>query len=231
MAKKNKKEGGEEAKKLVYVKVSGLEDIVRYASKFDSNSRGLLNLNVDGSDRIVAIGESIDDSAIAYYINFKPREKIIRYDFGSDGDKITFTDSVDQNRLNSQYIEIIALDMLPFKTAKTVKKEALAQIKVKESNDLIKSIIRKAVENEEIGCAYVFNYKGKAYIAAFDVLEGLEDTIKTFYYAELHNYKNEGFARYDYSKNVIDFSNGFGEHTYLYVKLIRLAEHFPFFDA
>jgi len=227
MAKKDKNER-EGAKKIMYIKAKSLDDIVRYACRFDSSPGELLSAKVDGEDRLIALGESIDDSNIAYYTSSTTTSKIIKYDFGASENKIEFIHSIDQ-KPNSQYIEIVSFETFPFKTTKTLKKELIAQIKVKGSDDLIKSVIRKAVEKEEIGSAYVFSSRGKTYIAAFDIIESLTDSLKTFYYAEMHNYKNEEFARYDYSKNTIDFSDEFGEHTYLYVKLIKLAEPFPFF--
>jgi len=102
-------------------------------------------------------------------------------------------------------------------------------IKVGRYESLVKSLVKKAVEKEEIEKAYIFEKNSKYYIGVFDLLEELTDNKKSFYYAELKEYSESSFIRYNYSSDKIEFTKDFGEHSYLYIKLINLAEPFPFF--
>ena len=76
---------------------------------------------------------------------------------------------------------------------------------------------------------YAFSMKGKSFLCGFDMIDELCDDRKTFYYAAVKDKKRGGFAKYGYADNTFGFTDTVGEHSYIYIKIINLAEPFQFF--
>lgn len=224
MPKTKKKES---AKRILWVKVKSKLDLVRAACSFDTYSKDILLLKIDGKDSLCFFGEELDDTTIGYYYETKCEDDFIIYSADAEGEKI-MPSKAGGERLNAHYINVVPIEELPLEKAGNAK-DLVLKVKIGRSESLIKSIIKKGVEKEDIESAYIFEADKKMYIGVFDLLEELSDSKKIFYYAELSNYEESSFIRYNYSVNKIEFTKEFGEHTYLYIKLINLAEPFPFF--
>jgi hypothetical protein len=213
------------AKKILPIKAKSVLDIIRGACSFDTYSKDLLAFRKGNKNFLYLLGEELDDTIIAYYVNTDEIGEFAIYSATTEGEQLNFSNEY-KEQFNAHYINIILLESFPFEERKG---EEPIIIKVERYESLIKSLVKKAVEKEEIEKAYIFENKSKYYIGVFDLLEELTDNKKTFYYAELKEYSESSFIRYNYSSDKIEFTKDFGEHSYLYVKLINLAEPFPFF--
>ena len=220
--------GDKNEKSLVWIKVKSAVDLARAACTFDTYSKDLIATKRDGKDVLCLIGEDLNSSTIAYYVEEEHKESMAIYIAGPEGEEVSFSNT-NEERLNATYINILPIESLPFNTSS--KEDSILQIKVLKAESLIRSIIKKAVQKEEIESAYIFEFKNKTYIGAFDVIYELTDSKKTCYYSEIPNYEESGFIRYNYSKGAFEFAKNFGEHSYLYIKLINLEQPFPFFKG
>ena len=219
------KKGRSKAKKILPIKAKSILDIVRGACSFDTYSKDLLAFKKGNKNFLYLLGEELDDTVIAYYANTGEIGEFAIYSATTEGEQLNFSNEY-KEQFNAHYINILPLGSFPFEERKG---EEPIIIKVERYESLIKSLVKKAVEKEEIEEAYIFEKDNKYYIAVFDLIEELTDSKKSFYYAELKEYSESSFIRYNYSSDKIEFTKDFGEHSYLYVKLINLAEPFPFF--
>ena len=226
MPQKNKPKG----KGILYIKLSSMVDLARYAYNFDFSSKSLILYKNGGTARLVALGECIKENVIAYYINIDTQHSFIKYTFPSSmGQTETahFSERVDGSE--KDFINIFNVDLSSFKEVKGFGKGDVLQIRVSSDRDLVHAMIKKSVREESFATLYEFEAKGKRFISGFDLIDELSDDRKTFYYAETKDKSRGGFAKYSYSSNTFEFAETVGEHSYIYIKIVKLAEPFPFF--
>ncbi len=226
-----KKEGKDENSKIIFTRLSSLNDLARYACKFDSTASEVFY--EEGSGRLFSFGERVGNTLIAYYIDAPKKADGIRYAYAvqDSGETAELTSEIDTQQLHSYYINVISINMLNFQKAKKIEQKGINYIKVGSVKNLAKMILKKSMEAETIGSSFVFGYGSKIVVGAFDLVEELSDGKKTFYYAiadeKEEDAKKACFIRYNYSTDSLEFTDEFGEHSYMYVKLIHLAEQLP----
>lgn len=239
MAKKKdaKKKGGKKepkksgTKELFYIETESIEDLARFSCRFDSSAKEMLIFKVKGKHRMVALGEQINESVMALYKDSEVDADTLKYTYVSEDHKesMEVASTFDQRQSGSAYINLIDIDMSKFKEAKPDAAKGINCVKINKLDDLVKSGIKRSVMRDTIDLLYAFEHKGKTIFGAFDIIEELSSEKKTFYYSGSNTRIKANFARYKFGTNTIDFSNEFGEHSYMYVKIINLARPFTFF--
>jgi hypothetical protein len=217
---------------MIYVKLESLESLARLACNFDYTSASILCAGFGSTQRIFVVVESIGDSPIAYYINVPGKESLISY---------TYPDSPGQNE-NAHFVKsaehdqgvssmaIIHIEGMAFSGASKVPKSSIHWIRLSSANDVVTAAIRKSAGTESLCNLYSFSFNGKSVICGFDLIDELGSESKLLYYAISSDQNGAKFARYKYSENKVDFTDCIGEHSYMYAKIIPLAEPFPFFN-
>lgn len=217
-------------KSLIFVKLESLDDLSRYVCNYDYTNAQLVSFKSGGAYRIFALGEEIGKSTIAYYVSNPKSEHAIGYTYPSSPSQKENSHFVSGERQEgSNAINIICIDDAKISDAKPKAKEIPSIAKLSSVHDLVTAALIQASGTETIPQIYSFVYKGKAVLCAFDVIEGLSDENKILYYSLPDKNQSGGFVRYKYSDNRIDFTEYMGEHSYMYAKIIHLAEPFPFF--
>ena len=210
---------------IIYVKAASLADICRFAFNADFTSRSLIFFK----GRLMAIGEQIGNTLVAYYVHADKKENCVRYKFSSSAKEpeiAEFADAIDEGKSGMNIIEV---NLGYIKEAKDVEKDQIEQISIPSPGDLMNAAVKKAVREESFMSLYSFVYNNKRYIAGFELLDELSNEKKTFYYSMLKNNSTAGYAKYKYSDNTFEFTETVEEHSYIYVKIINLAEPFQFF--
>lgn len=220
----------QQGKSILYVKARSLNDLARLVCNFDYTAENLV-LTKDGKGyRLLALGECIGDVTLSYYVNVPGKERLMQYTMpGPDSDQELSRFVSTAGERPSHYISIIETDLSVFKEAKDVTKKAVVGVRMGTFDDLISAVIMKAVRGEFFPHVYAFSEGSKTVFGAFDVFEELADDRKAFYYTVADYKKSGNFARYSYNTGKIDITDRLGEHAYMYVKIISLAEKFPFF--
>ncbi len=215
---------------ILYVKAASLTDLARYVYNFDFTSGSLILSKSGGVPRLVAIGERINGLTVAYYINIDAPHGFVRYSFPSlpgERESASFTESSDASEKGC--ISILRVDLGPFKEARSARKEDILQVRMAGPEELVHAAVRKSVRDEYFASIYAFRHRDMTILCGFDLIDELADDRKTFYYAAVKSTVAGGFARYSHERNSFDFTETVGEHSYIYIKIIGLAEPFPFF--
>jgi hypothetical protein len=213
-------------KSILYIKAASLNDLCRWVFDFDFTSRSL----VYSKGRLIALGESVGETTLAYYVNIEAESRLISYKFPSSArepETAHFIRQADES--NKNVINVIHMDLGWMKEAKKVEKDSISVIRMESPEDIFNATVKRAVREEAFMYAYSFVSGKKRYICGFDLLDELAGEKKTFYYAALSNTSTAGFVRYKYTDNTFEFTDTVEEHSYIYVKIINLAEPFQFF--
>ena len=228
MAKSKKEKEEDKESKVLYLKVSSVEDICRLACNFDFTAETLMLSKFPEGSRIIAFGEKAEDTQIAYYANTTDVDGIIMYEPATEDTKerAAFTNRTDQP--NKYYISVLRADLSQFPLTDVLDEKSIHIIRVANPIDLVAAAIKRAAKDETISNIYSFSSDGKKVLAAFNVLEALSNDKLIFYYSILDKEKLGNFARYDYRNNSLDFANSMGDHAYMYAKVINLSAPFPF---
>jgi hypothetical protein len=226
-----KKIGGKKdkgTKKSVYpVQLKRLDDLALNATSFDS-IRPIYAFR-DG-DHYVLYTQSLkigDPQMILYYKEKRIGKYIVfRPHTATEKGACGFTDTsmIRTPQPNTHIFPIIEFEKAPYETR--LGKLKINQVKIIDFEKLLKGVMMQHMEGG-VGKIFAFKYKGDMYISSFHIID--DEEIKTFSYAKLKLDKDYAFFRYSYAEDRIEPTDIFGESSYLYVRIIYLAEAFPFF--
>ncbi|MDE1860204.1 MAG: hypothetical protein KGH72_00620 [Candidatus Micrarchaeota archaeon] len=217
-------------KSILYVRAASLNDLCRYCSRFDFTSDNLFVTDGSSGARVMAFGESIGKTTIAYYVDMDARSRLIKYTLPTSAqgsERYSFVSNAEEQPGN--YLNVIGIDMHRFGKAKSLKSGEISIVMMSDAPSIINAVIKKSMRNEMLLHLYSFKYKDRTVLCGFDLVDELVDDTRIFYYAFSKPIEQPCFARYDYINDKVDFTNTVGEHSYMYTKIINLAEQFPFF--
>ncbi len=232
MSDTKKKKSGQKA---AYVKLASLSDLCRLACGFDYSTEMLILSKFKGENRLMLPGERIENNLILYYVNVKDNVNIVKYMPQSETheEEVSFANEIEPSEITGQhgvyYIHVLHVDLSRIDECKTIEEKKINLLKTGGIIDIIKGSIRDIEKNEKVGHVYSFQYKGNTIVGAFNILEEFCDDKDNFYYAVEKKGTKNAFIRYDYKTDNAEFTDKLDEHTYIYIKLINLAEPFPFF--
>jgi hypothetical protein len=212
----------------LFVEFGSFADMVRNAWGGSSGANPVYAVNRKDGFRFFAIGMKMESGGrIIMYCDSDKCDNFIVYRIGmSQEEKIEFRPVLQMESSVGTYImPVIMLKQNPFVEMK--KKPEMRCIAAKDGTEVVKAVMGKSISGG-IGKVYSFKYNGKRYIGSFNVLIGVDD-IDIFSYAEAPTDKLFSFFRYNYTDGNMETTDTFGEHGFLYVKVVNLKEPFPFF--
>lgn len=217
----------DEGKKITYVKVESLMDLARLAFGSDFSSRNLFCYQKGSKYRIAMLGEHVANNIMAYYTDSDRKCKGILYESNDSGERAEASDA--DPGMEKGFIDVFEMDMGHMKEG-SIDRKNIQLIKT-GVDSLAKMAVKAAVHDEFIKHLYLFAYKGKQIIGGFELVEELNDDIGNFYYAVLPKSEKGNFIAYDYKTGKIEFTERIRGYSYMYLKIINLAEPFPFFNV
>ncbi len=218
----------EKGKKITYVRAKSLDDIARLAFGDDFSSRSLICSPRGKKNRITLLGEHVGSCIIAYYVESEGTCKGISYSSDDSGERVEVV--AHERGMDKNFIDVFHVEIEGLKDGKP-EKDSVAIIKAGSFEDLAKMAIKASVKDESIRHLYSFEYKGKRIIGGFDLIEELNDEARNFYYTLLSKDNQGKYIAYDYKTGRIEFTDRMREYSYMYLKIINLAEAFPFFNV
>lgn len=205
-------------------------DLARYVCDFGTFIEPLNAVRSSKDHYIIfSKGEKMGKMGSIYYTESKHIGKIGIYRHGDLTEDFYMIDNIKLFENFKYYrIPIIEIEKLPFKSSKT-KADGITSIEIKDFDSMVKEAISIAVKNETIAKLYSFMDGSRHILGTFDIMNG-DDENKIFWYSTIDEEKEFNFLRYDYNSDVVEQVNVSDENpSYIYVKVINLAEKFPFF--
>ncbi|MEM3841198.1 MAG: hypothetical protein QXN59_00675 [Candidatus Micrarchaeaceae archaeon] len=212
--------------KLTPIKLLSPLDLARYVSdSYLQNAPVMLIKNASGRYSIVAYGENLKKSRIAYYAELQSKPSYMAYRIIDGKEKLSFSaDAALQEGIH--FLRIVPIEMQYNKFSFSAKPKVLS-IYSNNAISLAKHIALRSSMNE-MGTDKVYSFikDGERFIGSFDVMP--EDDIQTFVYAKMHDTKIFNFFRYNYTADTIEETDALYNSSDVYVRVINLAEPFPF---
>ena len=219
------------SKKIAYIKVKSAKDLARMAFSGDFSSRSLLSSDSGGRHRLMLLGEQIADTVLAYYCETDSKSRGLLYSGGDSADSAEKVDFYEKDPgMEKGFLDIFDVDITAFANGK-IDVKSVSLVRVKSTDMLVKMAIKSAVKEESIRQLYLFSRGGRQALGGFDLIDELNDDKRSFYYSFPVSIREAAFAKYDYKSGRVEFSDRIGEYSYMFLKIINLAEPFPFFKV
>ncbi|MCW6159775.1 MAG: hypothetical protein LVQ95_01645 [Candidatus Micrarchaeales archaeon] len=226
---KQQKEKKQGKPSVQFVKLVSLADLARNATTFSDSARPIFAMKAGSSYRLFDQGPKAGDARIIFYVESKSSSGFLCYKPAGSSDKevaeLRETVSFTPQGSEMHSIPIIEIKQSPFEEKKSA---SAMNVAVTDYTAIIKGTITKSLSSESIGKVYAFKSGNKAYIGTFSLIEEEED-LRVFCYAQIENGNAFAFYRYNYQTDKVEQTDVFGEHQYLYVRVINLAQPFSFF--
>ncbi len=224
--------GKPKKRKMLYIKLGSLDDLCRYACNFDYTSATIMCMKVPSGYRLFAVGEELGDTYLSYYINAARKESLISYTYPSSPFQREDSHFIEKmGGAQNHCMSIISIDSARFGRADANDIKGTMLIGLSSPHDIVSAIVKSAAGGSTIPCMYSFDYGGRRVLCAFDAIPELSGDDNILFYSFMEKSADGSFARYKYAENKVDFTDYMGEHSYMYVKIINLAEPFPFFKV
>jgi len=224
-----KKRTGKDKGALMLVRLSSLADLARYVYNFDFTFENVFTDGTqDGGSVLYAFGSKIDGRTLVFTLPIKERGIAITYrpPESSEPETARLVQEYDQT---GQGINIIRMPLKELGVSKPQKAKA-KMVQLSSMGDLVKLAI-KSSPKDGLADLYSFEDSGRRFIYGVDLVDQLNDHDAIIYYAETELGKAAGFAMYDYKSGKVMLTDSVGEHSYMYLKIINLAEKPQFFGS
>ena len=212
----------------LYVKLNSVVDLARHMTT-SGTMKHVSAIRKGSMYKLFSIGEKVGGVQIVYYVNTEKLGKFIIYTISAQSEYIEMRDTIAASisDYNVMKAPILELETELFKDVKGSKGE-LTLIKAKDFDSFVKSLVNDSQYGGSSAKAYAFFYKGAHYTGSFELVR---DTGKVFTYSELNDGAVFNYLKYNYSTDAVERANVMADKAYTYVRVINLAEPFPFFKA
>jgi hypothetical protein len=211
------------------IRLKSLSDFARNVTSFSADIRTIFAIKEKDSYRLFAPGIKLDENTrLIYYINAKKIGACITYQpmTQTEQEVAEIRETMTQPKSTGAHnMPIIELGSNPF-GAPHKGDLKMSCVCVKDYKALVKWVIAKFMDNDNIGKVLAFRKGKEMFISSLSL--GEEDD-KMFVYAKVPLTKEYSFFRYNYTEDKVEPTDMFGEHSFLYVRIINLAETPSFF--
>ncbi|MGC9190433.1 MAG: hypothetical protein ACP5FR_00785 [Candidatus Micrarchaeia archaeon] len=211
-----------------FVGLNSLFDLARYALGGGSN-RHISAIRQNGSYKIIANGEKVNGIQIIYYYDSAEIGKFFLYGQGAQNENVELRDSIAQTLGDYSTIKVPIVELLknPYTEPKKAEYDILL-VEVGNFDSFVKSLINDSQYGGSSAKVYSFEHNKERYIGSFELLK---DSGKIFAYTKIDKGKIFNYIKYDFNKDSIELVDTITEKTFTYVRVINLAEPFPFFQV
>ena len=211
---------------LTPVKLLSQLDFARYVSdSYLQSAPVLLMDNAPGRHSLIAFGESLKKTRITYYVELQSKLNSMTYRISEGKEHLILSDNpVSQDEVHS--MRIIPIEVQAQKFSFTAK-PSVSVIKAENALSLARQIALKS-SMAESGTEKVYSFikDGERFIGSFEVIP--DESVQTFVYAKMDSTKVFNFFRYNYTADTIEETDTLNSSSDVYVRVINLAEPFPF---
>ncbi len=215
---------------LIPLRVLSLTDVARYAYNFDFTYDNIFLEEAVKPHYLYIFGERIGDKGVVYFTRTeeKPKGLLYKPPENSEGEEVKFVvlGAGQENKATS----ILRMELVEFQKPGKLKSPKLRSVRLGSAEDLIKLAINSG-KGEGIRHLCSFRDGKETVLYGLDLVEGMHGEDTTLYYAKTAAQQPMSFARYDYKSGAVGFTDSVGDHAYLYLKIINLAEKPVFFKT
>lgn len=223
------KKRGKDETDACYVRLNSALDLARNSCDFTGAVRPINAVKEGKEYRLFSIGEKVCGTRMLYYCKSGAIGKFCIYNPGGESkERLEMKDEISTEASDMRLYKIPVIELLknPYRVKEKAKLEATL-VQVKDFSSLIKALISDTV-GEEGGAPKVYGFfsKGEHFIGSYEVFH--EGSAKFFAYARVEKDIFNSIG-YNYANGAVETMDSFNSKSHMYVRVVNLAEPFPFF--
>lgn len=213
-----------------YIALANLKDFGRLVCALERTPLPAFSLQFNRQEVLAVQTDMINGRPVIYYTQEDAKDgQYLAYRVSNGIEEVLLASSVD----NPTYVysPILKVEKFPrslAKSARVDKGSGYTVIKLKDLSSLAKVAAYKTIYDEPPLPLFLFKERGGKIVLGTTMSANDNETMSYFYYMTLEEEPKEPFLRY--SSQRIDqptFSTRLDEHSYVYLKVIRLAADHP----
>jgi hypothetical protein len=213
-----------------YIALANLKDFGRLVCALERTPLPAFSLQFNRQEVLAVQTDMINGRPVIYYTQEDAKDgQYLAYRVSNGIEEVLLASSVD----NPTYVysPILKVEKFPrslAKSARVDKGSGYTVIKLKDLSSLAKVAAYKTIYDEPPLPLFLFKERGGEIVLGTTMSANDNETMSYFYYMTLEEEPKEPFLRY--SSQRIDqptFSTRLDEHSYVYLKVIRLAADHP----
>lgn len=211
-----------------YIRLSTLFDLARNSCSIGSGASHINAIKQGGKYRLFSMGEKLDGTRLLYYLDVDSPGDTLVYNPNTEEEECRFKDAAsmapaDYTRYKIPVVEISS----SVYSIRNKLSDAVNTVRVKGLESLVKSIVSDTSGRTETVKLYSFFYNSQHIIGTFSLFK--DGVSKTFAYTNTDKEGQFGYLRYNYLNDSVDLCHGATDKALIYIRVINLAEPFPFF--
>jgi hypothetical protein len=213
-----------------YIKLMTLLDLARNSCSIGSGASHINALKQGSRYRLFSIGEKLDSTRLLYCLDVDSRGEVLVYNPNAEEEECGFKDAVPVASEDYKKYKIpVAEISSSVYTIRNKLSDAVTTVKVKGLDSLVKSIVSDTSGRTETVKLYSFFHNAQHIIGTFSLFR--DSALKTFAYTSTDAKEQFGYLRYNYLNDSVEFCRSTAEKSLIYLRIINLAEQFPFFKS
>jgi hypothetical protein len=211
-----------------YIRMSSLIDLARDSCSIGGGASHITAVRQGGKYRLFSIGEKFENTRVLYCIDIDSKGDTLVYNPNSEEEECGFRSVVPASPDDYKKFKIPVVEIDGSLYSITNKLSAsVPSIRVKSIDELAKSIVSDMSGRTESVRLYSFFYKNQHVIGTFSLFR--DGPPKTFAYTVIDSKEPFGYLQYNYISDSVGFCRNTTEKSLIYLRIINLAEPFPFF--
>jgi hypothetical protein len=224
------KKKGDDETSACYVRLGSVLDIARNSCDFTGAVRPVYAVKEGKEYRLFSVGERVSEIRMLYCCKADRIGKFCVYNPAEESkERVEMKDDISSEASDIRLYKIPIIELLknPYPIKEKPKLDA-ALVQVKDFSSLIKVLINDNV-GEEGGAPKVYGFfsKGEHFIGSYEVFH--EGSAKFFAYAKVDRKDVFNSIGYNYADGNVEAMDSFSGKSHMYVRVVNLAEPFPFF--
>jgi hypothetical protein len=211
----------------LYVGVASLDDLAR--SALSERQTRIIAVREAAQYRLLTEGEKPGDFRIIYYFETQKIGKYLIYKADEKGERAELADTVESaGHYNTYKVPIIEMLSSPYAELKKGALEKVARSEARDYGSMVRSLVNHTDEDSLPPKLYAFFHEKSHVVGSFELFW---EHHNVFAYAKIDSQLRFSVLNYDYNTDTIDSTGAFPDPSKIRVRVINLAEPFPFFKT
>ena len=211
-----------------YVRLSALIDLARHSCVIGSGVSHINAIKQGSKYRLFSLGEKLDGTRLLYCLDVESKGDALMFNPTAEEEECGFKDAAPLTPEDYKKYKIPVVEISNgLYTIKPKLSNAVVTVKVNGVEPLVKSIVSDTLGRTETVKLYSFFHNSQHIIGTFSLFR--DGTSKTFAYASVDAKEQFSYLRYNYLSDSVEFCHSIADKTLIYLRIINLAEPFPFF--
>jgi hypothetical protein len=213
-----------------YVRLDSLVDLARLSISIGSGGVHIDAIRQGKGYRLFKEGEKLEDTRLIYCVDVDSKDNVLVYNPSTDDEECMFKDSIPSNAEDYRKYKLPVLEITGkfVYTPRDKLSDHVPLVAVKGLDSFVRSIVTDTSGRTENIKLYSFFHNKQHVVGTF---MSFKEGLRVFEYAVSDAKEKFSYLRYNYLSDSVEPCKNVAEKSMIYIKVINLAEPFPFFKS